>query len=139
MKTNFYLDTSVVVDAILGDTDLLTQWSKHDLFSSALLEVEVSRTIERTHAFSGDALPDFSRKIADWHKLQKRIYFLDLDTPVLQRACRPFFVPVRSLDSLHIASAEVIRDTLLKEVIFFTRDRQQARAAESRGLTLSPS
>lgn len=136
MKANVYLDSSVVMDAIQGDSNVIRQMSGRRLFSSALLEVEITRTLERSRVLSQDQLGDFGDKIGDWFKIRKRIALLDIGGLVLQRACLPFLLPVRSLDSIHIASAEWIRDTSGEEILFFTRDRQQARAAESRGLTL---
>ncbi len=136
MKTNTYLDSSVVMEAIQGDQRVFQLMAGRRLFSSALLEVEITRALERARALGRDEVKDFGAKIGDWLKIRKRIALLDMSGLVLNRACRPFLVPVKSLDSIHIASAEWIRDTSREDLVFFTRDRQQARAAESRGLQL---
>jgi hypothetical protein len=39
-----------------------------------------------------------------------RLAFLELSPPVLARALNPFPVPVRTLDALHLASIEFLRD-----------------------------
>jgi hypothetical protein len=41
--------------------------------------------------------------------LLKRVSFLEMVAPILNRALHPFPVPVRTLDALHLASADFVR------------------------------
>jgi predicted nucleic acid-binding protein len=83
-----YLDTSVALAHLLAEDrappDRL--W-KEPLISSRLIEYEIWT---RIHA----------RKLA----------LIELATPVLARALEPFPKPVRTLDALHLASMEFLRE-----------------------------
>ena len=97
-----YLDTSAALAQLLAEDrhppDAL--WSEA-LVSSRLLEYEAwtrlhSRRLARSH---GDAL----------RQLLGRLALLELSPPVLARALEPFPTPVRTLDSLHLASMDFLR------------------------------
>jgi predicted nucleic acid-binding protein len=67
--------------------------------------------------------------------LLARIGLLELAGPVLARALEPYPVPVRTLDALHIASAEFLR-AQNQTVVLATYDDRMRRAAESMGIPL---
>jgi predicted nucleic acid-binding protein len=97
-----YLDTSVVLAQLFAEDrhPPESMWSE-TLVSSRLLEYELWT---RVHA----------RKLARSHgevvrALLGRVALLELAAPVLVRALEPFPVPVRTLDALHLASAEFLR------------------------------
>ena len=97
-----YLDTSVALAHILAEdrTPPAALWTQ-SLISSRLLEYELWT---RIHA----------RRLGKSHgehvrQLIGRIALLELAPPVLTRALEPFPVPVRTLDALHLASAEFLR------------------------------
>ena len=97
-----YLDSSVALAYLLGEerTPPLSLW-RSPLISSRLLQFEVWT---RVHA----------RGLTDSHSqlvnlLLKRVSLLELVVPVLNRAFHPFPAPVRTLDALHLASAEFLR------------------------------
>jgi predicted nucleic acid-binding protein len=98
-----YVDTSVVLAQLLAEDrrppDAL--W-RETLISSRMLEYEVWN---RLHA----------RKLGKSHGeaarlLIGRLAILELAPPVLERAFQPFPVQVRTLDALHLASADFIRE-----------------------------
>lgn len=98
-----YVDTSVALAQILAE-DRYPPPSLWDqpLVSSRLLEYEVwtrihGRKLSRSH---GEAA----------RILLGRVAFLELVPPVLQRALEPFPLPVRTLDALHLASMEFLRE-----------------------------
>jgi predicted nucleic acid-binding protein len=98
-----YLDTSVALAQILAEDRCPppSLWD-HPLVSSRLLEYELWT---RIHA----------RKLSGSHGeavriLLGRVAFLELVPPVLKRALDPFPLPVRTLDALHLASMEFLRD-----------------------------
>jgi hypothetical protein len=71
------------------------------LVSSRLLEYEIWN---RVHARGlGESLRDPTRALVG------RMLLVELHRPVLARALQPFPVPVRTLDSLHLASMEFLR------------------------------
>jgi predicted nucleic acid-binding protein len=97
-----YLDTSVALAHLLAEdrhpADAL--WTE-TLVASRLLQYELWT---RIHA----------RKLVDSHgdavrSLLGRVALLELAQPVLDRALEPFPVNVRTLDALHLASADFLR------------------------------
>jgi uncharacterized protein len=97
-----YLDTSVALAHLLAEdrTPPAGLWNE-SLVSSRLLEFELWN---RLHA----------RGLAESHgemarELVGRLAVLELSSTVLSRALEPFPTPVRTLDALHLASADFIR------------------------------
>ena len=97
-----YLDTSVALAHLLSEDRIPPDeiW-QGPLVSSRLLEYEIWI---RIHA----------RRLGESHGelvrlLVGRIALLELASPVLARALEPFPTPVRTLDSLHLASIEFLR------------------------------
>jgi hypothetical protein len=97
-----YLDSSVALAHLLAEDRFPAQdlWQQQ-LVSSRLLEYEVwnrihARRLDRSH---GDAVRALIGSVA----------LLELAPPVLARALDPFPIPVRTLDALHLASIEFLR------------------------------
>jgi hypothetical protein len=97
-----YLDTSVALAHLLAEDRAppASLWDE-PLVSSRLLEYELwtrihGRRLGRTH---GEAI----RALLD------RIALVELAPPVLARALEAFPTPVRTLDALHLASADFLR------------------------------
>ena len=98
-----YLDTSVALAQLLAEDRLPPEslWQQ-SLVSSRLLEYEIwtrihARKLTRSHADTVRALVG-------------RIALIELSPPVLARALEPFPKPVRTLDALHLASIEFLRN-----------------------------
>ena len=98
-----YLDTSVALAQLLAEdrTPPPDLWDDR-VVSSRLLQYEVwnrinARRLVRSHA-------------DDVRALLGRIAFLELTSTVLARALEPFPEPVRTLDALHLASVEFLRE-----------------------------
>lgn len=97
-----YVDTSVVLAQLLAEDrrppDSL--WGE-PLISSRILEYEVWNGL---HARGlGESHSEAARL------LMARLAFLELTRQVLARALQPFPASVRTLDALHLASADFIR------------------------------
>ncbi len=98
-----YVDTSVALAHLLAEDRRppASLWSE-TLVASRLLEYEVwtrlhARKLARSH---GDAA----------RELIGRIAMLELSPQVLTRALEAFPLPVRTLDALHLASCEYLRE-----------------------------
>ena len=121
-----YLDTSVALAQLLAeDRKPPAELWAEPLVSSRLLEYEVWT---RIHA----------RRLAEGHgeavrALLARVAFVELDRRVLARALEPFPAPVGTLDALHLASAEFVREHG-QEVVLASYDRQMLRAARLLGM-----
>ncbi len=97
-----YLDTSVALAHLLAEdrTPPNELWGA-ELASSRLLEYEIWT---RLHARRLGASHGESAR-----KLIGRVALLELLPPVLTRALEPFPTPVRTLDALHLASLDFLR------------------------------
>jgi hypothetical protein len=68
--------------------------------------------------------------------LLKRVSFLEMVVPVLNRALHPFPVPVRTLDALHLASADFVR-AQGKPVMIASYDDRLVGAARHMGFEIA--
>ncbi|MBI3770171.1 MAG: PIN domain-containing protein [Deltaproteobacteria bacterium] len=97
-----YLDTSVALAHLLAEDRIPPPelW-RETLVSSRLLEYELWTRVHarKLGASHGD----------DVRELIGRIALLELAPPVLMRALEPFPTVVRTLDALHLASADFLR------------------------------
>lgn len=116
-----YLDTSVVLAQLLAEDRVPPPelW-RQVLVSSRLLEYEVWTRIHarRLGGSHGEAV----------RSVLGRIGFLELAPPVLARALEPFPSPVRTLDALHLASMEFLRNHG-QRVVLASYDEGQVAAA----------
>jgi predicted nucleic acid-binding protein len=123
-----YADTSVVLAQLLAEDRRPPAglWQEA-LVSSRLLEYEIwnrvnARKLARSH---GEAA----------RSLIGRLALLELAPPVLARALEPFPEPVRTLDALHLASADFLRSQG-QQLKVATYDERMARAARSLGFEM---
>lgn len=124
-----YLDTSVLLAQLLAEDRIPPDalWTE-TLIASRLLEYE---TWVRLNAWG----------LASTHgeaarALLGRVALLELAPPVLARALSPFPSPVRTLDALHLASAEFLREQR-QDLSLATYDERMASAARAMGIPLA--
>jgi len=124
-----YLDTSVALAHLLAEDRMpaATLWDE-SLVASRLLEYELwtrlnARKLGRSH---GDAA----------RALLGRVALLELAPPVLARVLDPFPIVVRTLDALHLASIEFLRDRG-QAVELATYDERLADAARALKIPLA--
>jgi predicted nucleic acid-binding protein len=118
-----YLDTSVVLAALLAEDRRppATFWSGR-LISSRLLVYE---TWTRLHAAQADdSVTDAARFLLGSSDL------VEMTPAVLVRATEPFPVPLRTLDALHLATADYLRTQGMRLRVA-TYDARMAAAAEA--------
>ena len=100
-----YLDTSVALAQLLAEDVQPPEWLwSEPLASSRLLQYEVwtRLNVRRLAASHAEAA----------HDLLGRVAFLELSPSVLARALEPFPLPLRTLDALHLASLEYLRQSI---------------------------
>ncbi|HEX9700449.1 MAG TPA: PIN domain-containing protein [Acidobacteriota bacterium] len=102
-----YLDTSVALAYLLAEDRVPPDrlWEE-DLVCSRLLEYELwtrihAKKLTRSH---GEAVQSILGRVA----------MLEMIAPVLARAVDPFPSPVRTLDALHLATVEFLREMSVK-------------------------
>ena len=118
-----YVDTSVALAQLFAEDRVPppSLWDE-ELISSRLLEYELwtrvhVRQLARSH---GEAV----------RTLLLRIGLVELVGPVLMRATEPFPVPMRTLDALHLASLDFLRE-LGQDVRLASYDARQLAAARA--------
>ena len=123
-----YIDTSVLLAELLAEDrhPRVDFWSE-TLVSSRLLEYEVWVRVHARHLAQshGDAV----------HRLVGRVALLELVSPVLTRALEPVPTPVRTLDALHLASTEFLRERQ-PAIRLATYDSRQTTVARAMGIPL---
>jgi len=123
-----YLDTSVALAQLLAEDRVppASLWAG-SLVSSRLLEYELWTRIHARGLGASHGEP--VREIIG------RIALLELAPPVLARALEPFPSPVQTLDALHLASADFLRQQG-QVVQVATYDDRFADAARDLGFAL---
>lgn len=125
-----YVDTSVALAHLLAEdrTPPVAIWGEA-LVASRLLEYESwtrlnASRLKRSH---GELL----------RSVLSRIAFLEMLPRVLVRAYEPFPIPVRTLDAIHLASADFLRQQG-QQVSVATYDEKMKKAAGKLGFDLYP-
>ena len=97
-----YLDTSVILAQLLAETRFPppSLWSE-SLVSSRLIQYEVWTTLYARGLAASHT--DVARELLD------ALDLVELSPVVLTRALEPFPRPVRTLDALHLATAEYLQ------------------------------
>ena len=128
-----YLDTSVVLRALLGPVDAVSGWGEWDVaYSSELMGVEARRTLDRLRlerALDDGGLADAHDALA---ATERAIGMMRLTAAVLRRAGQPMPTFVKTLDAIHLASALLLAERRAG-LVFGTHDRRQATAARALG------
>lgn len=126
-----YVDSSVILAQLLAEDRYPDPsfWNGGPLVSSRLVEYEVWNRIHgrRLGVSHGD----------DVRSLLGRLALLELAPTVLARALEPFPAPIRTLDSLHLASIEFLT-TVGQRPSLATYDRRLADAAIALEIPLAP-
>lgn len=125
-----YLDTSVALAHLLAEDRAPpdSMW-RETIVASRLIEYEIwvrvhARRLERTH---GEAV----------RELLARVALIELSPPVLARLLRPFPVPVRTLDAIHLASLLFVREQG-QAVSLACYDERLCTAAKALDIPLAP-
>jgi predicted nucleic acid-binding protein len=133
---NAYIDSSVLLRAILGEPDRLRSWDRIDVaVSSELLRLECLRTIDRARIQLQLTDADVSRQRGDVLEAIESIGLIPLAPLVLERAAEPFPTSIGSLDALHLASALLVREQY-EDLLFATHDQALALAARAVGFAV---
>lgn len=124
-----YLDTSALVKLVAheSETTVLREWlitRDEPCATSMLARTELVRSIRR-------AAPGL---IDDAHRLLETLYVLALSPATLRLAGQLDPPELRSLDALHLASAQLLADELTAFVCY---DRRLAEAATRSGLPVA--
>ena len=123
-----YVDTSVALAHLFAEDRRppASFWTE-TLVSSRLLEYELWT---RLHARKATA-----SRAAAAQEVIARVSLLELAPPVLARALDPFPISIRTLDALHLASCQFLRNRGL-HIEIATYDHRMATVAQALGIPI---
>lgn len=130
---NAYVDTSILLRKVLGETGALRQWNTIKIaLSSELIVVEAQRTIDRARLRLQLGDEEVANRRGDIIHALGAFHLAKLNRAVLDRAAEPFPTELGTLDAIHLATAILLRETN-PALVFATHDAQLALAARSVG------
>lgn len=130
-----YLDSSVLLRVVLGQSDALAQWAEiEDGVASRLVEVECLRTLDRLRLVVGLDDPELAIRREAVYRLLGSLSIVELTRPVLARASQPMPTSLGTLDAIHLATALMWAEQSGSPLVMATHDRLLATAARASGL-----
>ena len=134
-----YFDTSALVKRYVdeaGRREVLRLLRRHEVVTSAVAAVELRSSLRRRVGEGtldaqrvGDILKRVATERAFWA-------LVDVSREVLAAAEAVVAThPVRALDALHVASAQVFAGRIAPDLVFVSADARQTTAASAVGLT----
>lgn len=132
-----YLDSSVLLRILLDEKSPLKEFKSIELgVSSSLLKIECLRTLDRLkieNALSDDAFLEAREFfLSSFRKIQK----IPITNTVVDLASQSWGVPLKTLDSIHLASALLWKRSEQEDLYFMTHDKKLGRAAAAQGLSV---
>ncbi len=132
-----YLDSSVLLRVALGQPDQLAEWHRITrAITCALTRVECLRTIDRRRLRL--RLPD--EEVAELHRLSRELLaqvdIIALTPGILLRAAAPSPTSLGTLDAIHLAAANALRERREPELVFATHDTELVLAARAYGFAV---
>jgi predicted nucleic acid-binding protein len=132
---NAYVDTSVLLRVVLGQSGRLDAWSSiQTAVSSALVEVESLRTLDRLRLADEVSSEQLAERREAVFRLVEEMEVVEPTRPVLRRAAQPFPTPLGTLDAVHLATALLWQEIRGREIVMATHDGALATACRASGL-----
>ena len=130
-----YVDSSVLLRVVLGQTGRLKEWKKLTLgVASGLVEVECLRALDRLRLEHGLADDQLASRREAVYRMVVELELIEPTSIVLRRAAQPLPTPLGTLDAVHLATASLWRELKGQDLFMATHDRALATAARATGL-----
>lgn len=130
-----YLDASSALRWILETPGIVSGFGKWDLAASSILfEVECYRTIERLLDEKKLTPQQYAEAVAQVQDLWDSMEHIPLSADVINLAKQRFVAPIKTLDAIHAASAQLWSRALNDEVMLLSHDKKLNLIAKSLGL-----
>jgi predicted nucleic acid-binding protein len=131
-----YLDASVILRLVLGESPVIDRTQFTAAVASTLTEVECLRTIDRLALTAGLPPSQVADRRASLFRLLEEVELVDVTRAVLRRASEPFPTPLGTLDAIHLATAVLWRDGHTA-LVMATHDKALATASRAMGLAVT--
>lgn len=133
---NAYIDSSALLRVVLGERAPVREWPRIDTpVSSEIVRIECLRTLDRARLKLGLVDEEVARRRGQLLEHLDSFDMVPLQPSVLARAAEPFPTSLRTLDALHLATAELVRGRYA-ELRFVTHDHELATAARALGFAV---
>jgi predicted nucleic acid-binding protein len=130
-----YLDSSVLLRIVLGQSDALREWRVVERgVASALVEVECLRTLDRLRLLEGLADDQIASRREAVFRLLEAMEVVEPTRPVLARAAQPLPTLLGTLDAIHLSTALLWREWAGADLVMATHDAALGTAARASGL-----
>lgn len=129
-----YVDSSVLLRVILGQSNALAEWNEIDHgVSSALVTTECLRTLDRLRLRAGLSDTEVALRRATILDLIGSLELVEVDGIVLDRAAQPMPTELGTLDAIHLASALLWQEARGLDPIMATHGNALGLAAHAHG------
>ena len=129
-----YVDTSVVLRVLLRQPRPLASWGRWErAYASEILGLEARRVLDRLRLDLALDDAGLAQAHDDLRAIERTIGRVSLTRSVLHRAALPMPTAVKTLDTIHLATALLLGERRRLTVSFATHDEQQATAARALG------
>lgn len=132
------MESSALVAALLERDTAVTKKTPRGTrqVTSALTLAEAGRALIRARATGRLTAGEEQAAVRALRTFVRRCFVLDVDRAVLDRVRRPFpFEPLRTLDAVHLATAELLGEAPAL-ITIVTRDDRVRKNAEALGYTV---
>ena len=130
---NVYVDSSVLLRVVLGESHRLKAWGRiEQAVSSELIRLECLRTIDRARVRLGLSDEQVAGRREAVIEALEGFSLVPVASAVLERAADPFPTTLGSLDAIHLATALLVRGRF-EELSVATHDEELALAARAVG------
>jgi predicted nucleic acid-binding protein len=130
-----YLDSSVILRIVLGQSNALKEWRTIERpVASALVEVECLRTLDRLRRAEGLHDREIAMRREAVFRLVEAMEIIEPTRVVLARAAQPLPTALGTLDAIHLASALLWKEREGTDLVMATHDTALAMAAQASGL-----
>jgi uncharacterized protein len=129
-----YVDSSIILRVVLGQPARLPEWNSIVKgVVSRLAEVECMRTMDRLRLAGNLTIAQSAHRRESIYHVLEGLDLVELTSSVLHRAAQPMVAPLGTLDAIHLATAELWRETRGQEIVFATHDRALGLGARASG------
>ena len=132
-----YVDASVVLRVVLGESGRLREWpALTSIVSSELLEIECLRTLDRIRLGANRSPEEMAIRRGAVYRLLEEADLVELSRPVLHRVASEFPTPLGTLDAIHLATAMIWREREGTRPVFATHAAALGLGAQAMGFAV---
>ena len=129
-----YVDSSVLLRIVLGQPGVLTDWRRiRTGVSSRLTEVECLRALDRLRLRSAVGDEEIASRREAVFGFLSAVEIIEVSYPILARTSQALPTELGTLDSIHLATALLWRETSQTDLVMATHDRALGLAARACG------